>query len=245
VRNLILPLTVGLLCTSFTVIPAEPALHSATPAAKASPSIITDSSFTADAAASVYTNTNLQQVGLSEEAFDYAWKGYSHLLEKKMISRSAYLTICDFSQSSRKKRLYIIDVEKAELLINTYVAHGKNSGTDYATNFSNTPESLQSSLGFYVTANTYQGAHGLSLRVKGVDPGYNDKALERSIVIHGAAYVDGARAKAGIMMGRSWGCPAVPAKESATIIETIKNGTCLFIYHPSRNYLLRSKILND
>jgi len=245
VRKLIIPLAVGLLCTSFTVIPAEPALHSATTAAKASPSIITDSSFTADAAASVYTNTNLQQFGLSEEAFAYAWKGYRHLLEKKMISRSAYLTICDFSQSSRQKRLYIIDVENTELLINTYVAHGKNSGAEYASSFSNTPESLQSSLGFYITANTYTGAHGLSLRVKGVDPGYNDKALERSIVIHGAAYVDAARARAGIMMGRSWGCPAVPAKESTTIIETIKNGTCLFIYHPSRNYLLRSKILND
>jgi hypothetical protein len=161
-----------------------------------------------------------------------------------MISRQNYLTVCDFSQSSKQKRLYIIDVENSALLINTYVAHGKNSGAEYATSFSNTPESLQSSLGFYITGNTYTGEHGLSLRINGVDPGFNDKAFERSIVIHGAAYVDAARVNKGMYMGRSWGCPALPQKESAKIITTIKNGTCLFIYHPSRNYLQRSKILN-
>ena len=245
-RKLIIPLSVGLLCTSFTIIPTEHTVNSTTYAVAVSHTTITDSSFiTADAATVLYNNTKLQQYGLSEEAFDYAWKGYRRLLDKKMIQRSNYLTICDFSQSSRQKRLYIIDVENAALVTNTYVAHGKNSGGEYATSFSNNPESLQSSLGFYITSSTYIGAHGLSLRVNGVDPGYNDKALERSIVIHGAAYVDGARANAGIFMGRSWGCPAVPAKESTNIITTIKNGTCLFIYHPSRNYLLRSKILND
>jgi len=244
VRKLIIPLSVGLLCTSFTIIPTEQTVNSTTHAVTASPLTFTDS-FYADAASVLYNDTKLQQYGLSQEAFDYAWKGYQHLLDKKMIRRSNYLTICDFSQSSRQKRLYIIDVENGELVTNTYVAHGKNSGGEYATKFSNTPESLQSSLGFYITSNTYIGAHGLSLRVNGVDPGFNDKALERSIVIHGAAYVDDARAKAGIFMGRSWGCPAVPQKESAKIITTIKNGTCLFIYHPSRNYLLRSKILND
>jgi len=246
VRKIFIPLSVGLLCTSFTIIPTQQTVNSTTYAVAGSPLTITDSSFAdADAALVLYNNTKLQKYGLSEEAFDYAWKGYQRLLDKKLIRRSNYLTICDFSQSSRQKRLYIIDVANGELITNTYVAHGKNSGGEYATKFSNTPESLQSSLGFYITSNTYIGAHGLSLRVNGVDPGYNDKALERSIVIHGAAYVDDARAKAGIFMGRSWGCPAVPAKESTNIITTIKNGTCLFIYHPSRNYLLRSKILND
>lgn len=138
-----------------------------------------------------------------------------------------------------------MDITNGKLLIKTYVAHGRNSGIEYATKFSNIPESLQSSLGFYITSETYYGEHGLSLRLTGVDPGYNDKAFERSIVIHGAAYVDAARAKNGIMMGRSYGCPAVPQKESSNIINTIKNGTCFFIYHPSRNYLLNSKILND
>ncbi len=235
----------GLMCASFSINPTVQTVNSTTTAVSTSFKSITDYSFiTADAATLLYNSINLQQHGLSAEAFDYAWKGYQKLLEKKMISRANFLTICDFSQSSKQKRLYIIDVINNKLVTNTYVAHGKNSGSEFATSFSNKPESLQSSLGFYVTSNTYAGEHGLSLRINGVDPGYNDKALERSIVIHGAGYVDGARARAGMFMGRSWGCPAVPQKESTNIITTIKNGTCLFIYHPSRNYLLRSKILN-
>jgi hypothetical protein len=197
-----------------------------------------------DEASSVYYSIQLDQYGLSKEAFTYAWTGYQRLLERKMISRLNYLTICDLSQSSRKKRLYIIDMINNKLIINTYVAHGRNSGSEYAERFSNQPESLESSLGFFITADTYIGGHGLSLRIRGIEPGYNDNAMERSIVIHGAAYVDAGRARAGIFMGRSYGCPAVPQQESTTIINTIKNGTCLFVYHPSRNYLLGSKILN-
>jgi hypothetical protein len=222
-----------------------PVVNSNVPAVAVSHSTITDSCFSdVTVASSLYNNSTLQQYGLSEEAFTYAWKGYQKLLQQQLIQRSDYLTICDFSQSSLQKRLYIIDVAGNKLITNTYVAHGKNSGAEYATKFSNTPESLQSSLGFYITSQTYMGAHGLSLRVNGVDLGFNDKALARTIVIHGAAYVDDARAKQGVFMGRSFGCPAVPQKESANIITTIKNGTCLFIYHPSRNYLLGSKILN-
>lgn len=202
-------------------------------------------SITSSKASILYTVAGLENAGLSQEAFEMAWKGYERLLEKGMISRSNYLSICDFSQSSKQKRLYIVDVEHEELIINTYVAHGKNSGAEYATKFSNTPESLQSSLGFYITDKTYQGKHGLSLRMRGVDRGYNDKAMERTIVIHGAEYVDPARVQSGMYMGRSWGCPAVAQEESAEIITTIKNGTCFFIYHPSKQYREGSKILND
>ena len=243
-RKLVIPISVGLMCTSFTIIPTVQTADSPSKVVAVSPANNTAISPADNTAQVLYNTINLQQYGLSEEAFDYAWKGYEHLLAKGMISRSNYLTICDFSQSSQQKRFYIIDVVNQQLITNTYVAHGKNSGAEYATRFSNKPESLQSSLGFYVTDRTYIGEHGLSLRINGVDPGYNDKAMERTIVIHGAAYVDPARAKAGIFMGRSWGCPAVPQKESATIIETIKNGTCLFIYHPGKTYLLGSKILN-
>lgn len=225
----------GLLCTAFTIIPT---VQTADRIAVVSAPTATDE------ASSLYNTIQLDQYGLSKEAFDYAWKGYQVLLERKLISRNNYLTICDFSQSSGQKRLYIIDVCNNKLLFNTYVAHGRNSGGEYAIHFSNKPESLQSSLGFYITSNTYIGEHGLSLRINGVDPGFNDKALMRSIVIHGAAYVDAARAKAGIFMGRSYGCPAVPKKESTNIITTIKNGTCMFIYHPDGNYLRGSKILN-
>jgi L,D-transpeptidase catalytic domain len=235
VRKLFIPISVGLLCISFTIIPTVQT---------ADRIAVVSASAAVDEASSLYNAIQLDQYGLSKEAFDYAWKGYQILLKKKLISRNNYLTICDFSQSSGQKRLYIIDVCNNKLLINTYVAHGRNSGGEYATHFSNKPESLQSSLGFYITSNTYIGEHGLSLRINGVDPGYNDKALERSIVIHGAAYVDAARAREGIFMGRSYGCPAVPQKESTNIITTIKNGTCLFIYHPDKNYLHGSKILN-
>ena len=227
----------GILLASFTLAPS-------TETAKHNKPVVVKPGFTKETPL-LYTSIGLDQYGLSEEAFNYAWEGYQKLIQENKISRSGYLTICDLSQSSKQKRLYIVDVANNKLLINTYVAHGKNSGAEYATQFSNTPESLQSSLGFYITSHTYTGKHGLSLRLNGVDPGYNDKALERTIVIHGAAYVDAARVKAGLYMGRSWGCPAVPQKESATIITTIKNGTCLFIYYPSRNYLLNSKILND
>lgn len=234
------------MCTSFTIIPSHSSVSSESAVATVSHSIVAEPPpiHITNAATTIYANANLQQYGLSDEAFQFAWKGYQKLLANKLISRAEYLTICDFSQSSSQKRLYIIDVESQKLITNTYVAHGKNSGAEYATKFSNTPESLQSSLGFYVTANTYIGAHGLSLRINGVDKGYNDKALARTIVIHGAAYVDPARAKAGVFMGRSYGCPAVPQKESAKIITTIKNGTCLFIYHPGKAYLNGSKILN-
>ena len=235
----------GLMCTSFTIIPTEQPTVSSPIAITVSQHLITDSTLHIDDEATVlYNAINLSAYGLSAEAFNYAWTGYQELLERNKIRRINYLTICDFSQSSGKKRLYIIDIENQRLVTNTYVAHGKNSGGEFATTFSNKPESLQSSLGFYITSSTYIGKHGLSLRIYGVDPGYNDKALERTIVIHGAAYVDPARAKAGVFMGRSWGCPAVPEKESASIINTIKEGSCLFIYHPGKNYLLGSKILN-
>lgn len=235
----------GLLCTSFTIIPSHQTVNSYP--VSVSPVSHTDLSFApviADAATALYNDINLQQYGLSKEAFDYAWKGYEQLIKKNMIRRSNYLTICDFSQSSKKKRLYIIDVDNSKLVTNTYVAHGKNSGGEFANSFSNKPESLQSSLGFYITDNTYIGKHGLSLRINGVDPGFNDKALMRTIVIHGADYVNENRVQQGRYMGRSWGCPAVPKKEATDIITTIKNGTCLFIYHPGKNYLLGSKILN-
>jgi len=176
---------------------------------------------------------------LSEQAFDYAYKGYQHLLEKNMISQPGYLTICDFSQSSKQKRLYIIDIDSDKVVMNTWVAHGHNSGGEYATRFSNRASSRQSSLGFYITRNTYVGEHGLSLRMEGLEPGFNDRAYRRAIVIHGADYIGKGST------GRSYGCPAVPRKESKTIINTIKDGTCLFIYHPQKKYLQTSKILND
>lgn len=246
-KNFSIPILLGIMCCSFTIIPKHSTVSSNSAVTVVSHTIVPDSILynnSANVATAIYSSAKLLEAGLSEEAFAYAWKGYQKLLSNNHLTRATYLTICDFSQSSSKKRLYIIDVINQKLITNTYVAHGKNSGNEFATRFSNTPESLQSSLGFYVTASTYIGAHGLSLRINGVDKGYNDKAFARTIVIHGAAYVDPARAKAGVFMGRSFGCPAVPQKESTQIITTIKDGTCLFIYHPGKTYLTGSKILN-
>lgn len=193
---------------------------------------------------SLYTLLKLQQKGLSIKAFEYACRGYNRLLKKGIVNKQGYLVICDFSQSSNKKRLYLIDMTNNEVALNTFVAHGRNSGGEYATRFSNRLKSLQSSLGFYVTQNTYYGEHGLSLRVAGLEKGYNDKANQRRIVIHGADYIGDALLKNSNYMGRSYGCPAIPENVSKYLINTIKNGSCIFIYHPSANYLKGSKILN-
>lgn len=195
-------------------------------------------------AASIFNQLALEEKGLSQKAFEYAYKGYKHLQEKGVIDQQI-LSICDFSQSSNNKRLYIVDLESNELLINTYVAHGRNSGAEFANRFSNKPSSLQSSLGFYITENTYSGEHGLSLKVNGLEPGFNNNALRRAIVVHGADYIGDRRLGDNDYMGRSFGCPAIPQKDRDNVINTIKNGTCLFIYHPSKNYLQGSKILND
>jgi hypothetical protein len=188
---------------------------------------------------------DLRTIGLSKQAFAFAYKGYRRLLKKHIIDTDDYLMICDFSQSSKRKRLYVLDVRYKKVVVNTYVAHGRRSGGEFATNFSNKPQSQQSSLGFYIARNTYHGEHGLSLRMEGLEKGFNDKALQRNIVVHGAEYIGESWLKNGDFMGRSYGCPALPKKESSRIIELIKNGSCIFIYHPSTKYLLGSKLLND
>lgn len=186
----------------------------------------------------LYSLLQLEEMGLSRQAFEYAYKGYDLLMTKSRLARTDYLTICDLSQSSKRKRLYVIDLVNSKVVLQTYVAHGRNSGGEYARKFSNKAESFQSSLGFYITQNTYNGDHGLALRLEGLEAGFNDKAYTRGIVIHGASYIGEGTA------GRSFGCPAVPLKDSKNVINTIKNGTCLFIYHPQKNYLQKSKILN-
>ncbi len=190
----------------------------------------------------LYDSLKLGQFGLSLQALEYAYKGYERLETKGTLKNPSILTICDFSKSSAEKRMYIIDVANYKMLLNTYVAHGKNSGGEYARKFSNRVKSLASSLGFFVTKNIYHGKHGLSLKLAGLEPGYNDKAEQRAVVIHGAPYIgDNCHSS---YMGRSFGCPAVPRAEASKVIDLIKDGTCLFIYHPSASYLHGSKILN-
>jgi hypothetical protein len=192
----------------------------------------------------IYGNMSLEKSGLDEKAFEYAWRGYHNLLKKKLIRKKAVLSICDFSQSSCSKRMYVIDVRHRKLLYRTYVAHGQNSGAEYATSFSNEPDSYKSSLGFYITKKTYYGRNGLSLRIDGVDTGYNDMAGKRNIVLHGSSYAtDKYMANYGTL-GTSLGCPALPSTMSPRIIRTVKNGSCLFIYAPATTYLENSTVIN-
>lgn len=192
----------------------------------------------------LYDNLHLSEKGLSQEAFEYAVKGYNHLKNKGRIKNSRVLTIIDFTKPSSQKRLFIVDVENSQLLFNTYVAHGRNTGEAYAKRFSNTPESFQSSLGFYVTTGTYMGKNGFSMQLEGMEAGINDKADERAIVMHGAPYVSEGFIRSRGYIGRSHGCPAVPESLNKPIIEKIKNGSCMFIYSNDMSYINRSKIIN-
>lgn len=192
----------------------------------------------------LYDSMKLRRAGLSRKAFELAWQGYQYMRRKHLLRNTEVLSICDFSQSSRRKRLYIIDLESRKLLINTHVAHGRNSGKEYARSFSNNMESHKSSLGFYITKETYWGGHGLALEIDGLERGINDKANERKIVVHGSDYVGDKFLRGNPFTGRSFGCPAVPSKVNTKVIHTIKNGSCFFIYHPTKNYLSKSRILN-
>jgi len=191
----------------------------------------------------LYDSLKLADMGLSQDAMLMAIKGQQVLAQRGVLNKDNVVAICDFSQSSKAKRLYIIDTKNYRVLMYTYVAHGRNSGLNYAENFSNRPESLQSSLGFYVTKSTYFGKHGLSLKLSGQENGFNDKAESRAVVIHGADYIGDNRLQSPYM-GRSFGCPAVPQELSAKVIDLLKDGTCLFIYSPNQAYLHGSKILN-
>jgi hypothetical protein len=191
----------------------------------------------------LYDQMNLDSLGLSHEAFMYGLQGYTDLTTAGQLKNDRILTIADFSLPSSKKRLFVIDLLTGKLLFNTFVSHGRNSGTDMATEFSNDLNSFKSSLGFYVTGNTYKGEHGYSLRLEGLEEGINDNASDRDIVMHAANYVNEKIVKVKGYIGRSLGCPAVPPAMNKAIINTIKNGSCLFLYSPNEHYLTTSKLI--
>ena len=193
----------------------------------------------------LYDSLELNNLGLSEIAFSYAIKGYESLKKNGKINNLKVLSIIDFTKPSSQKRLFILDVQNFRILFNTYVAHGQNTGKEFATKFSNKPDSYQSSLGFYLTEGTYNGKNGFSMQLEGVENGINDKAGERAIVVHGAPYVSEGFIRSRGYIGRSHGCPALPEKLNKPIIEKIKNGSCLFIYSNDKNYLQKSRIINS
>jgi hypothetical protein len=180
----------------------------------------------------------------SKVSFTYAITGYNKLENEEKIE-NRLLSIVDFSLPSTEKRLWILDMETNKIIYHTYVSHGKNTGGNMATKFSNTPNSLQSSLGFYVTAETYYGKNGLSLFIDGMEEEFNSNARDRYVVIHGADYAQESSIKRLGRLGRSYGCPAVPTKISKEIINKIKGGSALFIYHTNKDYISNSTYLNS
>jgi hypothetical protein len=193
----------------------------------------------------LYTEVNLADSGLSRDVFELAIKGLKKLDTEGKLNNPNLITIADYSQSSNRKRLYVIDLKDRKLLFNTYVAHGRNTGDEYARSFSNQEGSLKSSLGFYITEKPLVGSHtGFALMINGVEKGINDKAIKRAIIIHGADYATENFIKKYGRLGRSLGCPALPPDMNKPIIEKIKGGTCLFIYNPDNKYICSSSLLN-
>jgi hypothetical protein len=194
---------------------------------------------------SLYETMKLCDAGLPKDVFQYALKGKTKLETDGKLRNSDILTVVDFSQSSKQKRFYVIDLKHKTLLINTFVSHGRNTGDEYARNFSNNTGSFQSSLGFYVTKQQIKGSHvGLSLILDGMEKGFNDNAMKREIIIHGADYATENYIKKTGHLGRSYGCPSLPPDQVKPVVELIKDGSCLFIYCGDNFYIKHSKLLN-
>ncbi|HEY6142362.1 MAG TPA: murein L,D-transpeptidase catalytic domain family protein [Flavobacterium sp.] len=182
----------------------------------------------------MYNSLNTNEFSLPNiESFKEALKGF-YLLKEKGLVKKDILTLVDFSLSSNVKRLWVIDLSTNTILYNSLVAHGINTGEEFAYSFSNANSSFKSSLGFYATGEVYNGKHGMSLKLDGLEKGINDNARVRGVVMHAADYVSNTFIKFHKRLGRSQGCPAIPGEVLKDIVSTIKDKSCLFIYHPSR-----------
>ncbi len=200
---------------------------------------------TADANTLNNTDAGIDQAkshGLNPKVANLAMHAYTRAMIEGDV-KSHVVTIIDYSLPSDQKRMWVVDLNKHKLTHYTYVAHGKSTGERYAAAFSNKNGSHQTSLGVFTTQQTYNGKKGYSLRLNGLEKGFNDKALQRSIVIHGAAYADPKVVKTQGRLGRSWGCPSVPNTEVKSLINDIKNGSLVFAYYPNSSWLKHSKFL--
>lgn len=183
---------------------------------------------------------SIEENSIDSTALYLALKGYLNIKESKSI-KSQRLVVIDFSKPSTENRFFLINPVSGEVIHKSVVSHGRNSGQLYANNFSNTPGSHKSSLGFYQVSETYYGKHGRSLKLDGLDYGLNHKARERAIVIHSAGYANPSFAVGNGYLGRSYGCPALPESNYSWLVDEIKNGTLLFIYHPTKYAVGKSK----
>ncbi len=182
--------------------------------------------------------------GISPSVLQLALAAVSCAVNSGAIETPRTLTVIDYSLPSTKPRLWVFDVPSGRILFKELVAHGKNTGENLATSFSDVMNSRQSSLGLFVTRDTYVGSNGYSLRMKGLEPGFNANALDRAIVMHGAPYVDAALAKQQGRIGRSWGCPALREAIARDVIDTVRGGGVIFSYYPDKEWLTNSRFLN-
>ena len=209
-------------------------------------SAVTVSAATATATLSRFDPAAWQDVALGDvnaQVFETALKAAANAIERGDVVDPATLTVIDFSRPSTERRMWVYDLRARALLFDELVSHGRGSGLAQATAFSNVPESNRSSLGLYRTAETYIGKHGYSLRIDGLEPGINDRARERAIVIHAADYVNEKNARAQGYLGRSLGCPALRPEVARQVIDTVKGGGLIFAYYPDPNWLRTSKYL--
>ncbi|MCO4818003.1 MAG: murein L,D-transpeptidase catalytic domain family protein [Bacteroidetes bacterium] len=193
----------------------------------------------------LYNQFGLVESELSKDVFNKALKGYLYLRYTNELANNQFLTVLDFSKQSSQKRLWVFDLNSKQIVFNELVAHGKYSGDKFASSFSNRSNSKKSSLGFYVTGQPYNGRHRYSLKLRGLEPGFNSNAFARGIVMHGAHYVSQEIAEAQQSVGRSFGCPAVAQDVNKNIVDLIQGGSCLFLYHPQTYYNGKSKIINN
>ena len=182
--------------------------------------------------------------GVSPAVMELAVNAVRCAVNSGDIERPPTLTIIDYSRPSIQPRLWVFDTATGELLFHELVAHGRNTGENMARHFSDTLNSRQSSIGLFVTADTYVGSNGYSLRLDGLEPGFNSHARERAIVMHGAPYVDQEMAFRQGRLGRSWGCPALREAVARDVIDTIRGGGVIFSYYPHHDWLSSSRFLN-
>ena len=197
-------------------------------------------SCTSSVPASLVPELVAQASGLRADVLQLALNAAECASRQGLVKRRDIVSVIDYSIPSTEPRLFIFDVPQRKLLFRELVAHGKNSGDATTTHFSNEPGSLATSLGLFVTTETYMGSNGYSLRLKGLEAGVNDRAAERAIVMHGAYYVSEESIRVLGRLGRSSGCPAVRAEIASDIIDAVRGGTAIFAYYPERTWLSRS-----
>jgi hypothetical protein len=180
---------------------------------------------------------------VNNDVVEMAFGAASCAVRAGAVSHPETLTVIDYSKPSTEKRLFVYDLRSHDLLYSELVAHGQGSGDNFATHFSNDPNTHATSLGLFVTEDTYIGKNGYSLRLNGLDRGFNDRALERAIVMHGAPYVNPDTVSSLGRLGRSWGCPALRPAIAKQVIDHVKGGSLVFAYYPDQNWLKSSKYL--